>query len=85
MTVLRRYLGCMIVAACVPHTAFAHVGHIGELAGHGHLIGLAGLAGAAVMAGLLAKWGKKTDASVKANDESDEPQTEDESKEVSHG
>lgn len=46
---------CVIVA---PSAAFAHVGHVGELAGHGHLIGLTGLAAAAAMAALLAKLSK---------------------------
>ena len=34
----------MASAIALPKLAFAHLGHVGDLAGHGHLIGLAGLA-----------------------------------------
>lgn len=42
--------------------ATAHVGHIGELAGHSHWVGAAALAGAVALAGLLAIKGKKKKA-----------------------
>ena len=42
-------------ALICPAAAFAHIGHIGELAGHGHLIGLGGLVAAAALAALVAK------------------------------
>lgn len=34
--------------------AYAHLGHVGELAGHGHLAGIAALGAAAVIAAALA-------------------------------
>jgi Family of unknown function (DUF6732) len=40
-------------------SAFAHGGHVGELAGHAHWVGVAALAGAALVAGLVAMKGKK--------------------------
>ena len=39
--------------------AQAHWGHVGELAGHGHLIGLGAAAGAAALAAWLAAGRKK--------------------------
>lgn len=50
-----RLISIVIMGMLMPKGAFAHVGHIGELAGHGHLIGLAGLAASAAMAAWLAK------------------------------
>ena len=58
----RLYLTAFIFVSETGH-AFAHAGHLGELAGHAHWLGL----GAAVAAGALAaaiakKKGRKTDA-----------------------
>ncbi|MEP1932087.1 MAG: DUF6732 family protein [Roseibium sp.] len=46
-----------------PALAFAHGGHLGDLAGHSHWVGIAALAGAALIAGVAA-WanGKSGDA-----------------------
>ena len=41
-------------------SAFAHGGHVGELAGHAHWVGVAAVIGAAAIAAILAK-GKKSD------------------------
>jgi hypothetical protein len=38
-----------------PQMALAHVGHVGELAGHSHLLGYGALAAAAVLAALAAR------------------------------
>ncbi|MEM8702705.1 MAG: DUF6732 family protein [Pseudomonadota bacterium] len=43
-----------LLTVFVPSTAFAHGGHLGELAGHSHWIGVAAVAGAALVAGLVA-------------------------------
>ena len=43
-----------LVLALAPSTAFAHGGHLGELAGHAHWVGVAALAGAALVAGVVA-------------------------------
>lgn len=55
----------------VTSAAQAHIGHIGEVAGHGHLIGLAGLAAAAAMAALLAKLSKDETGKDEASDEAE--------------
>lgn len=51
---------------CLTSTSFAHGGHLGELAGHSHWIGVAALAGAALVAGLVAAKGKKKEDSDEA-------------------
>lgn len=52
-----------LLTVFLPSTAFAHGGHLGELAGHSHWIGVAAVAGAALVAGLVAlKDRKKKDA-----------------------
>ena len=60
----------VFLAAFIATPAHAHLGHLGEVAGHGHWIGLGALAGAAILAGLLGK-GKKPNA-----EQDDEPETE---------
>ncbi len=47
------------ISAFWPAPAFAHWGHVGELAGHGHLIGLGALVGAAALAEALRRARKK--------------------------
>ena len=49
--------------------AMAHGGHMGELAGHAHWIGAAAVAGAAVLAALVAKAKKRDDESFDAETE----------------
>jgi len=41
--------------------AQAHMGHVGELAGHAHWVGVAATLGAVALAVLVAKAGKKAD------------------------
>ena len=53
----------------MPKLAFAHLGHIGDLAGHGHLIGVAGLAAAGAGAVL---WGVLRGGKNEAGDNTDE-------------
>lgn len=52
--------------------AFAHAGHLGELAGHSHWIGVAAVAGAAVIAGLAAKAKKRSETAEENTPESAE-------------
>jgi hypothetical protein len=62
----------MASAITLPKLAFAHLGHVGDIAGHGHLIGLAGLAAAgagAIVLGILR--GGKTKADDEAEGEVD--------------
>lgn len=54
--------------------AFAHGGHLGELAGHSHWVGAAALAGAALVAGLVALRDRKR---KKSEDPEDKEQAED--------
>lgn len=49
--------------------AMAHGGHVGELAGHAHWIGVAAVVGAAVLAALVAKAKKRDDEAVDAEAE----------------
>lgn len=50
-----------LLTISAPSAAFAHAGHIGELAGHAHWVGVAALAGAAAIAGIAAWAGRKGD------------------------
>ncbi|WP_298817904.1 DUF6732 family protein [uncultured Roseibium sp.] len=52
-----------LTAAMLPTSALAHGGHLGELAGHSHWIGVAAIAGAALVAGLVALKDRKQKAS----------------------
>lgn len=64
-----------LLTVFLPSTAFAHGGHLGELAGHSHWIGVAAVAGAVLVAGLVALKGRKkedaeeTPDAVSADDE----------------
>ncbi|KZL19274.1 hypothetical protein PsAD2_02025 [Pseudovibrio axinellae] len=49
-------IGCWALSSTA---AFAHAGHLGELAGHSHWVGVAAVAGAAIIAGLAAKAKKR--------------------------
>jgi len=60
-----RILTFLLLAAPAP--AFAHVGHVAEVAGHAHWIGLAAGLGAAVLGAWLA--GQKSDDEAEATDD----------------
>lgn len=57
----RFYLSLSAIAClfALSQTGSAHVGHLGELAGHSHWVGAAALGGAAVLAAWLAARSKK--------------------------
>jgi len=55
-------------AILMPNLALAHLGHFGDLAGHSHWIGLAGLAAAGAGAML---WGALKDGKQTSVDEDD--------------
>ncbi len=64
-----------LAAAVLPTSAFAHGGHLGELAGHSHWVGVAALAGAALVAGVIAlkdRKKKKADTAPEARSEEEE-------------
>lgn len=48
-----------LAVAVLPTSAFAHGGHLADLAGHSHWVGAAALAGAALIAGVIALKGRK--------------------------
>lgn len=53
-------------------SAYAHWGHVGELAGHGHVVGIAALAGAAALAAALAAArGKRAEKNDEESEEMD--------------
>ena len=54
--------------------AQAHIGHVGELAGHGHWVAVGVIVTAAALATLLAKSGKKKEE-IERDDEA-EPEAE---------
>lgn len=55
---MRLVLGTISVFI-VPVGAMAHVGHVGELAGHSHWVGVAAVVGAAAVAAIAAKLRKR--------------------------
>ena len=64
------------MAASVPTSAFAHMGHLGELAGHSHWIGLIAGAAAVSIAAALAVLGKKTEAQGESEPDTDAEEVE---------
>lgn len=58
--------------------AYAHMGHVGDLAGHAHWVGIAATVGAAALAALVAKAGKQkmSDAEEAAPEADGEEQPE---------
>ena len=60
-----------IVFAVLATPAVAHVGYLGELAGHDHWIAV-GVLGAAALAAWLAGKGKKSDAEPEPEEEMEE-------------
>ena len=64
-----RHLLILIAVVMLPTSALAHVGHLGEVAGHGHWLGAAAI-GAAIAIGLLAasKDRKKQDAEAQGDE-----------------
>ncbi|MEP1443914.1 MAG: DUF6732 family protein [Hyphomicrobiales bacterium] len=62
-------LTCLIV--CAPLPAFAHIGHVAEVAGHGHLVAVGAVVAAAVLGGLIAKIPKKQEIETEAETDPD--------------
>lgn len=69
----------LMALVCFVPAARAHMGHVGELAGHAHWVGVAAVLGAAALAALVAKAGQK------AEQDSDdiEPESDDQVEEAS--
>ncbi|MDF1736064.1 MAG: hypothetical protein P1U37_12310 [Minwuia sp.] len=68
---MRLVLGTISVFI-VPVGALAHVGHVGELAGHSHWVGVAAVVGAVAVAAIAAKLRKRGERT----DDEAESQTE---------
>lgn len=64
-----------LLSLVLSSSAFAHGGHLGELAGHAHWVGVAALAGAALVAGLVAMKGKKKEDGEKTEVEAEAEDT----------
>ena len=65
---MTRIFGILAVFIFSSGTAHAHSGHVGELAGHAHWVGLAAVLGAAALAALVAKAGRKKQADDEGTD-----------------
>lgn len=66
---MRKFLVLNIsILLAATNSAFAHAGHVGELAGHAHWIGVAAVLGAAAIAAVLAK-GRKADDEEASDEE----------------
>jgi hypothetical protein len=62
-----------LLFAALANPALAHIGHLGELGGHGHWIALGGIA----IAGAIALLGaRKKPADDQVEDDEDEPEEE---------
>ena len=55
----------------MPLPALAHIGHVAEVAGHGHLVAVGVLAAAAVLGGLIVKAPKRQDIDAETEDDPD--------------
>lgn len=56
----------------LPHSALAHIGHLGEVAGHGHWIALGGIAIAGAIALMGARKKGKDDPEVETSSDDEE-------------
>ncbi|WP_417513079.1 DUF6732 family protein [Minwuia sp.] len=74
-----RTLAILTAVSVLPAKAFAHGGHLGELAGHSHWAGIAAAAAAAAIAAAVIKRRKRRDRTEdqpdEAPDEGGEPET----------
>lgn len=64
-----KYTLTLIALLASTATANAHIGHLGEVAGHGHWLALGALGIAIGLAGWAALNGKKNDEEVEAEEE----------------
>ena len=69
---MRTLVLSVLVAAFCTHTAFAHGGHVGDLAGHSHWVGWA----AAAAAGAITAWAIKRGNKSKSDDQDTADETE---------
>lgn len=58
---MTRYFSILAASALLTAPAHAHLGHVAEVAGHGHAIAIGAIIAAAVVAGLVIKASKSSD------------------------
>ena len=70
--------GMVMATTCIAPfgSATAHIGHVGEVAGHGHLVGICLIAASTVFAGWLAT--REYDGERTVQDDADEAEAGDE-------
>jgi len=73
---MNRLIVTGVLYFCAANSAFSHVGHVGELAGHAHWIGVGAIAVAAALAALLAKARQKNSADEVEAESGDEIEAE---------
>jgi flagellar biosynthesis component FlhA len=71
----------LVPALLAASPAAAHLGHVGEVAGHAHWLAVAALAGAAAIAAWLIKSGEREDEAEETEDEEAEAEAEAEAEE----
>lgn len=68
-------LPILMPAVLLPRAASAHVGHLGEVAGHGHWVAGAAI-GAAALAGLWVAWKDRKGPESTSDPKGDAPEPE---------
>ena len=68
---MKRLLPLTCVILCAPLPAFAHIGHVAEVAGHGHLVAIGAMIAAAVLGGLIVKTPKNQEIDAETENEPD--------------
>lgn len=71
-----RYLPFILCVCGLPTPAFAHLGHVAEVAGHSHVIAIGATIAAAALAGFIAKSAKEKAEREKTDGETDKPEPE---------
>lgn len=71
---MRTLIVSLLIPFLLVQSAFAHGGHMGDLAGHSHWVGWAAAAAAAA----VTAWAVKRGTKAKADDEAADEATEDE-------
>ena len=68
---MNRLLPLTCVILCAPLPALAHIGHVAEVAGHGHLVAVGAMVAAAVLGGLIVKAPKEQDIDAETENDPD--------------
>lgn len=68
---MKRLLPLTCVILCAPLPAVAHIGHVAEVAGHGHLVAVGAMVAAAVLGGLIVKAPKNQEIDAEIENDPD--------------